>query len=318
MERAVIEFRDVSKRYGPVHALDSVRFTVNRGDVFGYIGPNGAGKTTSIKILTGLVRDYEGSVLINDSPIESEREAFHKSVGYLPQNAGFQEWRTVRHALETFGRLSALPPARLQRRIVQVTHQFGLTEHLDRRIVHLSGGMQQRLRFAQAILHEPEILILDEPLSGLDPASRAQLKQIIRELSRSKYTIMLSSHVLSDVEDLATRIVILDHGTIRAAGTQEELRAQYGLKTQIEIHGPGIASAIAGAARLDEIREVESARDSTDDAAILRIADETDVDRAMQAVLGYVVRRNVPVRSVRHLHPTLEEVYLSLTEASRE
>src|SRR6056297_2918701 len=104
----MIEFRNVSKRYGTIRALDSVSFTVERGEVFGYIGPNGAGKTTSIKILTGLVRDYEGTVLVEGRPVEEERDSFHALVGYLPQNAGFQEWRTVRHALETFGRLSGL------------------------------------------------------------------------------------------------------------------------------------------------------------------------------------------------------------------
>lgn len=314
----MIEFKNVSKRYGSVQALDSVSFTVERGEVFGYIGPNGAGKTTSIRILTGLVRDYEGSVLVGGRPVEEERDSFHARVGYLPQTAGFQEWRTVHHALETFGKLNGLEPARLRRRITQVTHRMGLIDHLHRRIVHLSGGMQQRLRFAQAILHEPEIVILDEPLSGLDPSSRAELKRTIRELSGEGCTIMFSSHVLSDVEDLASRIVILDHGRIRTAGTREELRDRHGLGTLIEVHGPGVAAGLADAAALAEVDAVEPSESRDGDGALLRIASGVAVDDAMRAVLRFVVDRDVAVRSVRHLYPTLEEVYLSLTEASHE
>lgn len=314
----MIEFQRVGKRYGSVRALDGVSFAVNDGEVFGYIGPNGAGKTTTIKILTGLVRDYTGSVLADGEPIEDARETFHARVGYLPQNAGFQEWRTVRHALETFGRLSRMDAARLDRRIGDVADQLGLTEHLDRRIVHLSGGMQQRLRFAQAILHEPDIIILDEPLSGLDPASRAELKSTIRELSARNHTIMFSSHVLSDVEDLATRIVILDGGRIRAAGTKEELRARYGLGTLIEVRAPGATGALAEATAVTGVERVEPIEDGEDDGVTLHISAGVDVDSAMREILRFVVNRDIAIRSIRYLHPTLEDVYLSLTEASRE
>ncbi|MFW5836138.1 MAG: ATP-binding cassette domain-containing protein [bacterium] len=314
----MIEFQRVGKRYGSVRALDGVSFAVNDGEVFGYIGPNGAGKTTTIKILTGLVRDYTGSVLADGEPIEDARETFHARVGYLPQNAGFQEWRTVRHALETFGRLSRMDAARLDRRIGDVADQLGLTEHLDRRIVHLSGGMQQRLRFAQAILHEPDIIILDEPLSGLDPASRAELKSTIRELSARNHTIMFSSHVLSDVEDLATRIVILDGGRIRAAGTKEELRARYGLGTLIEVRAPGATGALAEATAVTGVERVEPIEDGEDDGVTLHISAGVDGDSAMREILRFVVNRDIAIRSIRYLHPTLEDVYLSLTEASRE
>jgi ABC-2 type transport system ATP-binding protein len=312
----VIEFRGVSKRYGDVRALDSVSFEVGRGEVFGYIGPNGAGKTTSIKILTGLVRDYEGSVLVDGQSVEQERGSFHKRVGYLPQVAGFQEWRTVRHALTTFGRLSGLDGERLETRIKIVTRRMRLTEHLDRRIVHLSGGMQQRLRFAQAILHEPELVILDEPLSGLDPASRSELKQTIRELSHMKHTIILSSHVLSDVEDLASRIAILDHGTIKASGTREELRDRYRLGTLVEVAGPDVNAALGDATELESVEKVVPLEGNTE-GSVLHVAAGASIDEAMRAILEFSLERKLAVRSIRHLYPSLEEVYLSLTEAHR-
>ena len=310
----MIEFSAVRKHYGAVKALDGISFRVERGEVFGFIGPNGAGKTTSIKILTGMVREYDGSVLIDGKPLESERASFHRRVGYLPQTAGFQEWRTVRHALDTFGRLSGIVHPELGRRIDAVANRLGLVRELDRRIVLLSGGMQQRLRFAQAILHEPEIVIFDEPLSGLDPSSRAELKRTIRELASQDHTIVLTSHVLSDVEDLATRIAIIDRGAIRDIGTREELCDRHNVATLVEVRGIG---AVEHADAFASLSSVAGSRGSAD-ALVLEIDPQTNVDDALHEIMRTIVERRLTVRSVRHLQPSLEEVYLSLTEASRE
>ena len=317
----MIEFRDVGKSYGSVRALDGVSFRIERGSVFGFIGPNGAGKTTSIKILTGMVREYEGSVLIDGKPLEEERASFHRRVGYLPQTAGFQEWRTVRHALTTFGRLSGLDDADLNRRIGRVAERLGLLDALDRKIVHLSGGMQQRLRFAQAILHQPEVVILDEPLTGLDPSSRAELKRTIRGLATEGHTIVLTSHVLSDVEDLASFIAIIDHGTLRDSGTREELRERHNVGTLVELRGPGIhehADAFTALAPVAGTCPAATGESATADALLLQIDPHADIDDALHAIMEAVVDRRVHVRSIRHVQPSLEDVYLSLTEVSRE
>jgi ABC-2 type transport system ATP-binding protein len=322
----MIEFVDVRKSYGTVQAVDGVSFQIRRGEVFGFIGPNGAGKTTSIKILTGMIRAYEGSVLIEGTPLEDERASFHRRVGYLPQTAGFQEWRTVRHALTTFGRLSGLVHPDLDRRIAAVSRRLGLSESLDRKIVHLSGGMQQRLRFAQAILHEPEVVILDEPLSGLDPSSRAELKRTIRELASEDHTIVLTSHVLSDVEDLATRIAIIDRGSIRDSGTREELRDRHNVAMLVEILGTAIhghTDAFATLAAVARVVPIGTGASKDGPGArlerlILEIEPHAVIDDALHEIMQTIVSRRVPVRSVRHLQPSLEDVYLSLTEASRE
>ena len=344
----MIEFVDVGKRYGAVKALDGVSFRIDSGAVFGFIGPNGAGKTTSIKILTGMVRTYDGSVLIEGKPLENERTSFHRRVGYLPQTAGFQEWRTVRHALDTFGRLSGIAHADLGRRISAVAKRLGLSESLDRRIVHLSGGMQQRLRFAQAILHEPEVVILDEPLSGLDPSSRAELKNTIRDLAAEEHTIMLTSHILADVEDLATQIAIIDRGTIRDIGSREELRDRHDISTLVEVRGPGVrghadtfaalegvvgvggvggvmargsAATRAGSGETAVRRGSRGGRAPADTPAerlILEIDPRSDIDDVLHEIMRTIADRRVAVRSVQHLQPSLEDVYLSLTEASRE
>ncbi|TFH04063.1 MAG: ABC transporter ATP-binding protein, partial [Spirochaetales bacterium] len=192
----MIEFVSVSKHYGDVAALRDASFAIEPGEIFGYIGPNGAGKTTTIRVLTGLVGSYEGTVRIDGKDIESARHVYHKMIGYLPQESGFQEWRTVRHTLTTFGLLSGMEKQTLQQRIGAILTRLDLTEYAERRIAILSGGTRQRVAFAQALLHDPEILILDEPLNGLDPVSRYQMKEIIRSMASARRTVLFSSHVL--------------------------------------------------------------------------------------------------------------------------
>ena len=197
-------------------------------------------------------------------PLEQSRADVHKLIGYLPQDAGFQEWRTVAEVLATFGRLSGLEERRLQTRIAQVLELLGLLEHRNRRVVHLSGGMVQRLRLAQAILHEPRILILDEPLNGLDPASRHQVRTIIRQLADDKRLVFFSSHILSDVETIAGRIGILDGGRLRDVGTPAELRERHGLGNVVELEAKGGANLSATADGVP-VRRVEHLQPSLED-----------------------------------------------------
>ncbi|MHA1356398.1 MAG: ABC transporter ATP-binding protein [Candidatus Heimdallarchaeota archaeon] len=166
--KSIIEFSNVYKSYKDVKALLGVSFSIKKGEIFGYIGPNGAGKTTTLKILVGLLTDFTGEV-----KVEKELLANHQNlgarIGYMPQEVGFQEWRTVNEALVTFGLLSGMDKTDIEKRIPEVLELLGLSESQKRKIKHLSGGMQQKLKLAQALLHNPSILVLDEPLSGLDP-----------------------------------------------------------------------------------------------------------------------------------------------------
>ena len=159
MVEVCIEFSNVSKSYKDVLALDDISFTIQKGEIFGYIGPNGAGKTTTIKIIVGLIRDFKGDVFVNRNNVISSKKNLHDMIGYHPQEAGFQEWRTVDHAFKTFGRLSGLKSEHLEDRIHEILDLVGLADFRYKKIVHLSGGMFQKLRLGQALLHEPEILI---------------------------------------------------------------------------------------------------------------------------------------------------------------
>jgi len=160
-------------------ALQGVSFDLREGEVFGFIGPNGAGKTTTMKILVGLLSDFTGSLSVEGLSMPGHRAALYRMVGYMPQGIAFQDWRTVDHALSTFGRLSGMNRASLAERIPRILHEVGLDGTRDRKVIHLSGGMVQKLGLAQALLHEPKLLVLDEPVAGLDPASRIQVKAIL-------------------------------------------------------------------------------------------------------------------------------------------
>ena len=206
MRTPFVVLQGISKGYGQLQALDDVSFTIGAGEVFGYIGPNGAGKTTTMKILTGLITDFQGRVEIGGCRIPQQIGEAHKLLGYMPQNVAFQEWRTIEQALLTFGRLSGLTDAQLQARVPALLDLLLLSDVRHKKISQLSGGMAQKVGLAQALLHQPKLLVLDEPLGGLDPLSRHQLKEIVLRLAKSGTTILFSSHILSDVQDVADRV----------------------------------------------------------------------------------------------------------------
>ena len=315
----MITFDAVSKRYKQACVLNKVSFNITPGEVFGYIGPNGAGKTTSIKILTGLIRDYEGTVLIDGKDAAKHRMDLHRLIGYLPQEADFQDWRTVDHALSTFAKLSGIATAsEREDRIQEVLTLLGIAERRRSRIVHLSGGTVQKLRLAQAIIHEPRILILDEPLSGLDPASRYQVKDIIRRFASEERVIFFSSHILSDVENVATKIGILHEGEIRKVGTPKQLREEFGLGNVLELELSGGIEVVGSLFPSGVVQNVEwpaerHAERRGDGTVRLHLDPSKNLDTSIKEVLRTLIEMDIPLRSFRHLQPSLEEVYLRMT-----
>jgi ABC-2 type transport system ATP-binding protein len=294
----------VSKSFGTVRAVNDISFGVKKGEIFGYIGPNGAGKTTTIKILVGLIKDHEGTVRIGSGM----SGAFDgKALGYLPQHAAFQEWRTVDQALTTFGRLSGMSVKDTERRIPEVLGLLGIPETMDRKVVHLSGGTIQKVGMAQAILHEPEFLVLDEPMAGLDPASRYQFKEVFRKLSRGGTTILFSSHILSDVQDIASRIGILSHGTLMHAGTLDELKETLKVPKDIDImlsHDSGGAKDLEGVQGVKSIERFEQGR------MIVHLTPEADVDASVDALMRKLLEGGSRIRFIYPVNPNLEQLYV--------
>jgi ABC-2 type transport system ATP-binding protein len=299
-------FDGVSKSYSGFAALKGISFDIRKGEVLGFIGPNGAGKTTTMKILVGLLSDFSGSLTVSGLRMPENRVALSRLIGYMPQNIAFQEWRTVDQALITFGMLSGVDKASLAERIPRVLEQIGLADARKRKVIHLSGGMAQKLGLAQALLHEPELMVLDEPLSGLDPGSRTQFKAIIKVLREKGVTVFFSSHILSDVQDVADRIVILGGGRILKTGTLEELKSDFSAREDIEI----VLSQDAGGGDIEAIPGVAAVERTGPHMILLRLLPQADSDAVSHAVITRLLQGGSRIRSFRPLTPSLDDLYL--------
>ncbi len=229
MADAAIELRGLVKSYGSQRVLAGIDLDVAPGTVLGYIGPNGAGKSTTVKILCGLLPDFEGQVRVLGLDPRTQSLELKRRIGYVPENAALFEQLTVAEHLLLVGRLHGLDDELLKRRALLFLEQFELAERLATRIGTLSKGMRQKVLLTSALLHDPELVVLDEPLSGLDVNATILVKELIRALAGSGKTVFYCSHVMDVVERVCDRIAIVDGGRLVALGTFEELqRAQGG------------------------------------------------------------------------------------------
>ena len=308
MAENCIEFSNISKSYKDLLALDNISFEIQKGEIFGYIGPNGAGKTTTIKILVGLIQEFEGDVIVFGKNISLKRKDLYNIIGYHPQEAGFQEWRTIYHAYKTYARLSGLNSDHLENRIQEVLDLVGLSEKRFKKIIHLSGGMFQKLRLGQALLHNPEILVLDEPLSGLDPASRYQFKKVIKTLAKKGITILFSSHILNDVQDIADKIGILNEGKIMQLGTPEELQDSFQVGNVIEIL---VAKNSVLCKNLEQLEDIDYVENSKENKQLIYLKPDADIDLIIPQILDRLSDQKCKIRSFRLVKPSLEDVYLN-------
>ncbi|MCJ7423180.1 ABC transporter ATP-binding protein [Candidatus Bathyarchaeota archaeon] len=308
---AFVTLNRVSKSYGNLLALDNISLRVREGEVFGYIGPNGAGKTTTMKILIGLLSDFQGEVYVGGYRMPTQKDQVHRLLGYLPQTVAFQEWRTVDNALRTLGRLSGLGEREVNSRITDILGVLGLLGVRHKKIVQLSGGTIQKVGLAQALLHNPRLLVLDEPLAGLDPASRYQLKQIITKLGKDGTTIFFSSHILSDVQDVATRIGILSRGRLKQVGTLDELKSQLPARNAVEI----VLSHDSGKWQgLKSVEGVSNLEQPSKGKLVVHLDGEADADETIHSVIQGLIKSGNRIRSVIPSSPTLDEVYLKYVE----
>jgi len=221
----MIQAEKLSKIYGSFHAIKDVSFSVPRGQVAAFLGPNGAGKTTTMKILTGFLSPSSGVARIAGHDVSNDRLAAAEKLGYLPENGPLYQDMTPLSLLKFFGEARSMPPGRLRDRIEAVTALLSLKSVLEKPIYKLSKGYRQRCGMAQALLHEPDVLIMDEPTSGLDPNQIRDVRATIRELGKSK-TILLSTHILQEVEAVADRVIFVHAGEIVFDGTPQEMKAR--------------------------------------------------------------------------------------------
>jgi ABC-2 type transport system ATP-binding protein len=303
-----VRTRGLSKRFGSVVALDALDLDVPRGSIFGLLGPNGAGKTTTIRILTGLARASAGSASVAGVDVADDRPEVRRRMGYLDQDPRFYGWMKGRELLELVGRLAGLDGPALRSRVATTLERTGLADGGERRIGTYSGGMRQRLGIAQAVLHEPELLILDEPVSSLDPEGRRDLLELIEGL-RGQATVVVSTHVLADVERICDRVAILDRGRLVTEGPLAELLEAHARPIFELVPAPGQGEEVAAlAARL---RAAPWATSVDLAAGTLRVT-VSDAGAAAREILPLVVASGVVLSSFEQARPTLEDVFLEL------
>jgi ABC-2 type transport system ATP-binding protein len=227
MTDVMIDARDLTKHYGPVNALKKASFQVHRGEVVGFLGPNGAGKTTTMKILTCFIAPSSGTALVGGADIFEDPIAVREAIGYLPESTPLYVEMLVLEYLEFVGKMRGLSGAGLQARLRRVVEETSLGDVIGKSIGELSKGFRQRVGLAQALIHEPPVLILDEPMSGLDPNQAAEIRELIRDIGRER-TVILSTHNLSEVRVTCGRVLIISEGELVADDTPEELAARAG------------------------------------------------------------------------------------------
>jgi ABC-2 type transport system ATP-binding protein len=275
--------------------VDGVDLDVHEGEIFGFVGPNGAGKTTTIKMLMGLIYPTRGRAHIFDDPIPSQRAKAR--VGYLPENPAYYEFLTGREALKFFARLSRVPAAVRKQRCDELLEQVGLAAAADRQIRKYSKGMQQRLGLAQALVGDPALVVLDEPMSGLDPVGRKEVRDLILDLKRRGKTVFFSTHILPDVETLCDRVGVILRGRLRDVGRIEDLLTANVRSVELTAVVP--AAARAGVASGQLIRQ-------DGDRLTLSFPDEGAAASAVNAVL----RAGGRILSLTPHRDTLEDFFV--------
>lgn len=302
----MIEVVDVSKSYGPIQALESVSFHIASGQIVGLLGPNGAGKTTMIKILTGYLQPDSGLVKVDGLDVLTHTREVQARIGYLPENAPLYPELSVQSYLRMMADIRQIPPEEQLDRLSEAVYAISLDDQLTRPIGQLSKGYRQRVGLAQAILHRPKLLILDEPTIGLDPTQIVEVRGLIRRLA-SHTTILFSTHILSEVEALCDRAIIIMNGQIKADASLTELASTSDAILVLQTDMGDIGSALQ---TLDGVHGVKKI--STDDGyPTFRIMGEGRVNLC-PTIYDLARQQNWPLRELRQDRHTLETVFNQL------
>jgi ABC-2 type transport system ATP-binding protein len=297
-----------------VLALDGLSMRVPEGSVFGLLGPNGAGKTTTLRLLAGLTRPTAGRALVNGIDVARDPLAVRRALGYLEQDPRAYGWMTGREQLAMLGRLHGLDGPDLGAAVDAALGRVDLRDAADRRAATYSGGMRQRLGIAGALVHRPPVIVLDEPVSALDPGGRRDVLELIASL-RGEATVLFSTHVLADIERICDRVAILDHGRLVVEGALDELLDRFARPVYRVEAEPGQAAALESlAARL---RQADWVTGAAVDHGLLTVA-VADPARAAIELLPAITAEGVSVISVARARPTLEDVFLRLTGDGRK
>jgi ABC-2 type transport system ATP-binding protein len=303
----VIAVEDLGKAYGQRTALDGVTFEVPEREIFGFVGPNGAGKTTTLRILAALLEPTTGKAMIDGVDVTKERDKVHSRLGYMPDFFGVYDQLTVGEYLDFYASCYRQPKQRRKGVVDDLLALIGLADRKHQLVDTLSRGLKQRVCLARALVHDPKVLLLDEPASGLDPRARVEMREILKELRGMGKTIVISSHILPELTELCTMIGIIDHGRMRATGSVRDVIAQLttGRRLRITVLGE-MAEAVAILAPLPSIRNVEAVDGSIE---AHYEGDESTASQVLAALVGAGVR----VSGFTELEGGLEDAFLKAT-----
>jgi len=313
----MIDVKEITKSYGPIEALRGVSFSVAAGEIVGLLGPNGAGKTTTIKILTGSLQPDDGFVTVNGLDVLEHTREVQAQIGYLPETAPLYRELTVQGYLRMMAELRDTPQQDQRAYISEAVYATGLAEHLTRPIAELSKGFRQRVGLAQAILHKPRLLILDEPTIGLDPTQIVEVRRLIRRLSRQS-TVLLSTHILSEVEALCDRAIVLINGRIRADAALSELASTSDAILVLGREMPGVEEALLnleGVKGVDYVSAVGGSRE-TSRFPVYRVMGKDMSADLCPRIYDRAREEDWPVRELRQDVRTLESVFNELATGS--
>jgi len=303
----VITAENLTKVYGKRMALDHVSFEVPEGEIFGFVGPNGAGKTTTLRILAGLLEPTGGHASIGGVDVAKQPDLVHSRLGYMPDFFGVYDQLTVSEYLDFYAACYRQPKERRVKVVAQLLDLIGLTERREQLVDTLSRGLKQRLCLARALVHDPVVLLLDEPASGLDPRARVDMREILKELRRMGKTIIISSHILPELTELCTMIGIIDHGRMHATGSVQEVvqHLSAGRRLRISVVGDSEA-AVAVRNPLAAVQSVE-----IDNGAIEAIyeGDESTAADILQAL----TTGGIKVSGFSQVDGGLEEAFMRAT-----
>jgi ABC-2 type transport system ATP-binding protein len=313
----VVQTRGLTKRYGDFVALDHLSIELQRGRILGFIGPNGAGKTTPIKILVGLSRPTEGSASIAGVDCTRDAKKIKRLVGYMPDTFGAYDNMRVREYLDFFGAAFQIPRRERQRRMDEVMEMTGATYMRDRYVEGLSHGMKQRVGIARTMLHDPQVLILDEPANGLDPQARIEMREILLRLADMGKTLIVTSHILPELSRICNVVAIVTQGKLRAFGTLEAIMRDVNPRRLMEVElleGESVERAAAMFKQnLEEDAEVtHSAAEFT-----VRFSTERN-ERQISDLLALLMESGIKVVQFREVPLDLEDAFMKVTRQDRQ
>ncbi len=305
---SIVKLEQVIKNFGDITAVDKMSLLIEQGEIFGLLGPNGAGKSTAINMIIGLLSIDKGSISILGSDVKKESMTTRSNVGIVPQDIAIYEDLTCLENVKFFASLYGLGGKELEKAAMEALEFTGLSEKVKSFPKNFSGGMKRRLNIACAIAHKPKLIIMDEPTVGIDPQSRNHILQSVKKLNEQGCTIIYTSHYMEEVEEICTRIAIMDHGKVIALGTCDELK---NLITDKDIVLVTVADSISKV-REEKLREIRGVEDVEIEDSTVKISSSREVSN-LDMIINYFTSNRISIKSVESKTPDLETVFLSLT-----